>query len=137
MPAYNSTNPPYAIYPGDSAIVQNAADGTAGTAPFVAGFRTQQIAIGRRDGESLSPYTVQIVFSGAPGAVEADVCESDIDTAGSYIEAVSGNMTTVDNSQAVNPVARFTANSSSARFVTVIWKTAPANAVSATITIHR
>jgi len=133
MPAYNSVNPPYVIWPGDTVTIQVPADA------INVGFRTQQVAIGRREGEILTPYTVHVVFNQAPGTFELDVCESDqADVAGDYVEAVNGAITATDGSQAANPSARATFNASLARWVSCIWKTAPSNGgTTATISIRR
>jgi len=133
MPAYSNAVPPSTIYPGDAVQVLTAAD------PTTVGFRSQRVAIGRRMSESLTPFVVDLDFNQAPGAYELDVTVSNSsDVPADYILAPNGAMTTTDASGAGNPKAEFVANAQIACWVSLFWKTAPANGgTTVTATIRR
>ena len=77
MPAYNSTVPPYAIWPGDTQNIWNAESPSAGTS-------SQQMALGERDSRGGTPFSADIQFSANPGTFEVDVQVANVDQDSAY-----------------------------------------------------
>lgn len=82
MPLYNSnvtTNTPMtALYPGDSFLLFN------GETP-IAGQNSQQVVIARKDLDTPSSVSVELIFPADPGAFEFDICDADTDTPDAYL----------------------------------------------------
>ena len=103
MPAYpgaaNSTTPtmppPLSIGPGDWAYVfGTGAQFGSGKSPtletFAAGIASDRVAIARTPNDSYpSSVSVELIFSGAPGAFEVDLQDSDTD-ADAYFQSIAG-----------------------------------------------
>lgn len=115
------------IYPGDQVTVWSAeapVTGAASVAVNVAGVY-----------ENVVPsISVEIFFSATPGAFEVDVQDADTDTAVAYQSITNAALTTVN---AVGFYARYELAPFKGRFVRLLMKTQPANAVNITARITR
>ena len=128
MPAYNTLNPPTALYPGDSGLAFTAEQPPSGTL-------SQQFAIAPGQSGEEPIIGVEVQFSGAPGAFEFDVYESDVDAQAGYLPCPTAvSITTVDATKfkARADIATFVGS-----FIAIYCKTQNANAVNATVRITR
>jgi hypothetical protein len=74
MPAYG-TRTPTALYPGDSSIVWANENPLTGAVSL-------SVAIGGKDGKEVDSLSVEVAFTGAPGAFEIDIQDADSDDSG-------------------------------------------------------
>lgn len=127
MPAYNTLNPPTALYPGDSGLAFNAEQPATGEL-------SQQFALAPFQGNSPAAVSVEIVFAANPGAFQLQVWESDTDTLNDYIEvSAAGAVTTVN----WNFVARVDLSPFLGAFIAIACIAAAGNAVNLTCKITR
>lgn len=127
MPAYGSLGSPVAAYPGDTVVVFNAESLSTNGASIAV------VPSGPYEQRSQADISVEVSFSGAPGAFEIDIQSADTDTANAYIvEPTVGTITTVNtgNYARVELPVR-------ARFVRLFVKAQPANVVTCTAKITR
>ena len=129
MPTYSNTNPPSAIWPGDSAQVWNTEQPAAGNGGASASSR---LALGMQRG-SPGGFAVTGFFSGAPGAFEIDVQVSDVDSDTQYQTVANGNITSVDST---NQTFHFDGSSVLATFVRLLMRSRT-NAVNVTADVRR
>lgn len=127
MPAYNTLNPPTALYPGDSGLAFNAEQPATGEL-------SQQFAIAPYQGNSPASVSVEVAFAGAPGAFSLQVWEADTDILADYIEVpAAGGVTTVNG----NNVARVDLSPFLGAFIAIACIGAAANPVNLTCKITR
>lgn len=126
MPAYNTLNPPTALYPGDTGLAFNAEQPATGEL-------SQQFALAPYQGNSPAAISIEVSFSGVPGAFQFQIWEADTDNLNDYIEVGSDAITTVNG----NNVARLDINEFLGTFIAISCVAANANAVNATVKISR
>jgi hypothetical protein len=127
MPNYNTVAsiPIPAIYPGDQILLFNAEQPTPPQA-------SQQVALGNAyDNASTQAVSIEIQFSGAPGAfsIQPQVADTDTDTA--YVSEGAA-VTTVNSSN----YARVELTSIKAKFLRVLLSSRT-NAVNLTVKVSR
>lgn len=127
MPAYNTLNPPPALYPSDIGLAFNAEKPASGSL-------SQQYAMPSFQGESVGAVSVEVSFAAAPGAFEFDVYESDTDTQNNYLPVP---VAAVINAVSANNVARVDLAPFVGSFIAIKCVTQNANAVNATVKITR
>src|SRR5690242_16889025 len=80
MPVYATTNNPSAVYPGDSVSVINAEASTV----YPSGTASQQVAVGNVWNGNAINVSMEVQFSGNPGAFEIDLQDADTDSTNAY-----------------------------------------------------
>lgn len=138
-PAYVQSSagvPITCLYPGDSVDVFSAESVTTGE-------RSQALALSNNLSGALSPLSVDLIFSAAPGNFTFNVTFAAKDTAADYALPLSTTTPTTTwqitqadldpNNQAVHVDLPYV----NARFVSIYVALQPANAVNVTATIKR
>lgn len=127
MPAYGTRNP-QAIYPGDLPTVLWSAEApaTGTTSLAVALFLDPNIG-------NAAKLSVEVSFSAAPGAFEIDIQDADTDVDAAYIAIPNAIINAVN----AGNFARFELSPFVGRFVRLLMKTQPANAVNTTAKVTR
>jgi len=127
MPAYGTLNPPTALYSGDAALAYNVEQPASGTL-------SERFALAPNiDGIEMG-FSITFQFSGAPGAFEFDIYESDIDLLGNFIQVpVAG----VVNAVNANNFARVDLDPFMGNYIAIFCKTQNANAVNVTVRVTR
>lgn len=129
MPAYSSTVPPFALYPGDSETVWSAESPATNAA-------SEQVALSFDTVNGyLQVVSVQINFSGTPGAFKIDVqtADTDVDAAYQVLPANTGQVSAVGGSGDYCSIAVQV----KAKFVRLFMTLQPANSVTTTAQITR
>jgi hypothetical protein len=128
MPAYSATAPITAIYPGDKKTVWSVEQPLTGTT-------SDRVAIGGTDVSMGQPgqVSIEIKFSGAPGAFQIDAQTADTDTDAAYVSEPGSSLTTVN----AGNYGRIELWPVVGKFVRLIMTTQTGNAVNATATIGR
>lgn len=122
MPAYNQSPQTQGGQAGITSRVWNAETPASGAGGASA---SQGVALPRKTSSGLYPFSVDIVFAGAPGAFEIDVQVADVDVDARYQTIQGGQINAVD---AVNNTAHLDAPENTAKFVRLLNRTANANA---------
>ncbi len=101
MPNYNAQVPPYAIFPGDTALAFNAESPAVGQA-------SQQFALGRPYGVD-DPWAigVDISYASAPTSVQLDIQTSIDDVDANYQSVFSSTKTGGEHVNATGLKGRF------------------------------
>ncbi len=128
MPAYGIPSYMISLSPGDSLDVIVTTDAIQGAGVIAT---SRAVALKQSPGGNTTPFSVNIRFSGAPGAFTWDVECADIDVDGAYSK--QGSITTVNGVNA--NYADFP--NVNARFVRIRNTTPPANAVTGIVTVKR
>ncbi len=127
QPVYNALSP-QSLNSGDVVTVWNAETPAAGSGGASA---SQQVALVIKSSRAGSPFSVDGIFSGAPGAFEIDVQVAAKDLDANYQTCSNCNITTVD---ATNQTFHLDAVQVNAKFVRLLLRSR-ANTVSITATV--
>jgi hypothetical protein len=128
MPVYN-TLPPIRTKAATTYTVWNAESPTPGNGTTAA---SQQVQL-CKNSTSITPFSVDGKFSGAPGAFEVDVQVAAFDVDAQYQTISGGNVTTVD---AINFTFHVDATLTNSTFARLLMRTRT-NAVSITASISQ
>ncbi len=126
-PVYNAL-PAIALDSGAVVTVWSAETPTPGNGTISA---SQQVALQIKNAKAGAPFSVDLKFSGAPGASEVDVQVASTDADGNYQTISNGNITTFDS---VNNTAHLDATLVTAKFVRLLMRSRT-NSVTITATI--
>jgi len=89
MPAYNTHvrtgSPMTVIQPGDQFLFFN-------NETPIAGQQSQQVAVGRKDVDTVASVSVELQFPADPGAFQFDLQDADTDTPDAYLTPPGGSM---------------------------------------------
>jgi hypothetical protein len=128
MPGYNTQNPPYSIFPGDTQALWNVESPTTGQ-------KSQQTCVTGPYGSRLGAG-FEVAFSANPGAFTIDVQEADTDSDGDYVNVTSAGAGTslVLTDLNANFVGRIDLDPSGykGKFLRLIMTQQPANPVTVT-----
>jgi hypothetical protein len=133
MPAYKQSSaslPITALYPGSSVDVFSAEAVTTGE-------RSQAVAFSNYPQGGATPQSIDIVFSGAPGAFTFNITFAAKDVAADYAMPDASYQLTDANLDPNNNSVHFDIPYSNARFGSIYVVLQPANAVTVTATWKR
>lgn len=131
MPAYSATGNRVALYqPGDAFAVWNADTQAAVTASPA----SQQVALGQTNAEDSQSASVEIKFSGAPGAFSFTIQTADTDVDAAYTNLASASAITAVNT---GNYASYQLTDLRCNFMRLYAGTPQANNVTVTATITR
>jgi hypothetical protein len=135
MPVYGTQSIPACPYPGDSTVVVN--NELTGAGAMVTGAKSERVALFNSQHGNPQYFSVEVAFSGAPGAFSIQVQTSDTDVDGDYVSEGFGganpgliNAVNAGNAARVELLAK-------AKFARLLIQTQPANAVNCTAKITR
>lgn len=112
MPNYNSQNPPYAIYPGDTGYAFNSENPTAPQA-------SQQFAVGNVYENYPASLSIELSFpGGTPSSFQFNIEEATTDADADYVQIAGPAQLTQTNLNSSN-VARLDITNVKGRFVRV------------------
>ena len=112
MPNYNSQNPPYAVYPGDTGYAFNSENPTAPQA-------SQQFAVGNVYENYPASLSVELSFpGGTPSSFQFNIEEATTDADADYVQIAGPAQLTQANLNSSN-VARLDITNVKGRFVRV------------------
>lgn len=128
-PSYNTQTPAIALNQGNQVQAFNTEQPTSGTL-------SQQFYVpaASENGPAVPAISVEVVFSGAPGAFEFDIYEADSDVQTSYLQIPAAGSI---NAVSANNVARVDLSPFVGSYIAIYCKTQTANAVNATVRITR
>lgn len=125
MPAYQIIGSIPAVYPGDSVVCINAERPAAGTAH-------QQVALSQNPNGDAIKVSVEVLFTGVPGAFEINLETSDTDVDANYVPQAA----VLNGVDAAN-AARAEFPNIVAKFARLRTKTQSVNVVNCTARIGR
>jgi hypothetical protein len=99
-----------AVYPGESVNVLNAESPAAGQSSIA-------VFLAPKDVDQPGSVSIELLFSGAPGAFEFDVQVADTDTDDAYITVPAVGQITTAQAGTVKSVARLELSPVVARFI--------------------
>ena len=128
MPLYKTLTLPPALYPDNSYAVFSADSPTSGQA-------SERVALMQAQDGTPQQVSVEINFSGAPGAFNLQIQTADTDTANAYQTETNGTITAVGGSGSGNYVrAELSVH---AKFMRLLMSTQTGNSVTVTANINR
>jgi hypothetical protein len=135
MPPYGTQAIPGCPYPGDSTVVVN--NELTGVGAMVTGAKSERVALYNSQDGNPQYISVEIVFSGAPGAFTIQVQTADTDVDGDYVsEGFGGANPGVINAVNAGNAARVELLVK-AKFARLLTVSQPANSVNCTAKIYR
>lgn len=132
MPLYDTTsNPKLQIQPGDIQTLQNAETVSVNGTAYV------QRNVPNSIYQPAKALNVSVRFSGNPGAFELDIQDADVDNDAAYQSIPNAllNASSLGSDGSYN--TRYELSPFTGNWIRPYWKTAPANAVTVTVTLAR